>query len=475
MERAPGGRTLGEGRDRNGRCDSSHGASVHLGGTSRHSMRESRPQLVGPPARDGNRRPGPVRRRWLAVSVTRAYTPREYADRRHDSPSAALPPNAAVPSTEVQLPVEGMSCASCVNRIERFLRKTPGVAEASVNLATEVATVRYLPEVAGLDELVRAIEAAGYEVRHLPAVADGTRTDLVEEADAEAAERAREERSLGPFRGRRARRGRGDDGPDVPAERAVWPWSSSPGCSSVPPRSSSSGRDGASTGRPGGQRGMAPRAWIRSSWSAPARPGDTASSSPSRPTSSDRPASSPRPTSTARPRSSGLILMGRWLEARAKGRTVGAIKALLGLQARSARIVRCGREVDVPLEEVRVGDLVRVRPGERVPVDGRVTEGRLGGRRIHAHRRAAAGREGAGRRGDRRDHEPPRHVPLPGDAGRARHGPGPDRGHGAAGSGEQGADPASGRPDRRHLRARRPGRGCGHVRRSGSRSDRNRG
>jgi Cu+-exporting ATPase len=71
----------------------------------------------------------------------------------------------------------------------------------------------------------------------------------------------------------------------------------------------------------------------------------------------------------------GLILMGRWLEARAKGRTVGAIKALLGLQAQSARIVRGGREVDVPLEEVRVGDLVRVRPGERVPVDGRVTEG----------------------------------------------------------------------------------------------------
>ncbi|MGZ6268594.1 MAG: copper-translocating P-type ATPase, partial [Candidatus Limnocylindrales bacterium] len=71
----------------------------------------------------------------------------------------------------------------------------------------------------------------------------------------------------------------------------------------------------------------------------------------------------------------GLILMGRWLEARAKGQTVGAIKALLGLQAQSARIVRGGREVDVPLEDVRVGDVVRVRPGERVPVDGRVTEG----------------------------------------------------------------------------------------------------
>jgi Cu+-exporting ATPase len=72
----------------------------------------------------------------------------------------------------------------------------------------------------------------------------------------------------------------------------------------------------------------------------------------------------------------GLVLMGRWLEARAKGQTVGAIKELLGLQAQSARIVRAGAEIDVPLEEVRVGDLVRVRPGERVPVDGRVVDGR---------------------------------------------------------------------------------------------------
>jgi Cu+-exporting ATPase len=71
----------------------------------------------------------------------------------------------------------------------------------------------------------------------------------------------------------------------------------------------------------------------------------------------------------------GLILTGRWLEARAKGQTVGAVKALIGLQARSARIVRAGAEIDVPLEEVRVGDLVRVRPGERVPVDGRVVDG----------------------------------------------------------------------------------------------------
>ena len=72
---------------------------------------------------------------------------------------------AADPLAEVALPIEGMTCASCVNRIERFLRKTPGVAEATVNLATEVATIRYLPAEAGRAELVAAVEAAGYDVR----------------------------------------------------------------------------------------------------------------------------------------------------------------------------------------------------------------------------------------------------------------------------------------------------------------------
>ena len=52
-------------------------------------------------------------------------------------------------STEIELPIEGMTCASCVNRIERFLSRTEGVETASVNLATEMATIRYLPDVAG--------------------------------------------------------------------------------------------------------------------------------------------------------------------------------------------------------------------------------------------------------------------------------------------------------------------------------------
>jgi Cu+-exporting ATPase len=71
----------------------------------------------------------------------------------------------------------------------------------------------------------------------------------------------------------------------------------------------------------------------------------------------------------------GLVLLGRWLEARAKGQAAGAVRALLAKRPAVARVVRDGAEAEVPLVEVRVGDLVRVRPGERVAVDGIVVEG----------------------------------------------------------------------------------------------------
>ena len=70
-----------------------------------------------------------------------------------------------------------------------------------------------------------------------------------------------------------------------------------------------------------------------------------------------------------------LILLGRFLEARAKGRTSGAIRRLIGLQPKTARVRRDGTVVEVSMAEVRPGDIIEVRPGERVPVDGVVTEG----------------------------------------------------------------------------------------------------
>jgi Cu+-exporting ATPase len=71
-----------------------------------------------------------------------------------------------------------------------------------------------------------------------------------------------------------------------------------------------------------------------------------------------------------------LIKLGKYLESKAKGRTSEAVKKLMKLQPRTARILHNGREIDVPIEDVRVGDVVIVRPGEKIPVDGVVIEGR---------------------------------------------------------------------------------------------------
>ena len=71
----------------------------------------------------------------------------------------------------------------------------------------------------------------------------------------------------------------------------------------------------------------------------------------------------------------GLVLLGKYLEARAKGRAANAIKALMGLQPKTARVDRRGNEVDIPVEDLAVGDLVVVRPGEKIAVDGEVVEG----------------------------------------------------------------------------------------------------
>jgi Cu+-exporting ATPase len=286
----------------------------------------------------------------------------------------ATPATPTAPSVEIQLPIEGMSCASCVNRIERYLRKTPGVAEANVNLATEVATITYLPEIAGLDELARAIEAAGYEVRQLPKSTLSGQAGLIEEADAEAAERAREQRSLGLSAAVALVVAAIALGlmyaPSLPVTMEQLAWILVGPATFV--------------------QFWAGRRFYRAAWRA-AIHGSTnmdtlvvvgtstawafsvlVTLAPDIFRSAGIEPQTYFDSSTA---IVGLVLMGRWLEARAKAQTVGAIKELLGLQAQSARIVRAGREIDVPLEEVRVGDLVRVRPGERVPVDGRVVEG----------------------------------------------------------------------------------------------------
>src|SRR6476659_7770903 len=75
------------------------------------------------------------------------------------------PTTEPTPTSEVLLPIEGMTCASCVRRVEKALGKVPGVASAAVNLATEQATVQYDPATATLDAMRAAVEGAGYGVR----------------------------------------------------------------------------------------------------------------------------------------------------------------------------------------------------------------------------------------------------------------------------------------------------------------------
>ena len=70
-----------------------------------------------------------------------------------------------------------------------------------------------------------------------------------------------------------------------------------------------------------------------------------------------------------------LIILGKLFEAKAKGRSSEAIKKLMGLQAKTALVVRDGMEIEIPLEEVVIGDIILVKPGEKIPVDGEVVEG----------------------------------------------------------------------------------------------------
>jgi P-type Cu+ transporter len=283
---------------------------------------------------------------------------------------------AAPQPIEIILPIEGMTCASCVNRIERFLNKTPGVELAAVNLATEKATVRVDPAIAGRDELVKAVEAAGYEVRAEAGAAIGeTGTAALEaEMTAEDLERERAQRQtllqagvaigaaivfmVAMFLPQTV------VGMETINKLIMWPatfiqfWA-------------------------GGR-------FYRAAWRAGRHGGATMDTLVAVGTSAAWGYSvfvtmwpevvhaaglHPETYFDSATIILGLILLGKWLEARAKGRTTGAIRRLVGLQATTARRIRNGVEEDVELAVVVPGDMLRVRPGDKVPVDGVVAEG----------------------------------------------------------------------------------------------------
>ncbi|HEX7473565.1 MAG TPA: heavy metal translocating P-type ATPase [Candidatus Limnocylindrales bacterium] len=290
----------------------------------------------------------------------------------HVAATVAEVPTAPV---EVQLPIEGMTCASCVNRIERYLNRTPGVETATVNLATEMATIRYLPEIAGRSELVGAIEEAGYDVRPERTAGEGdAAVGLAALADPDAIARAREAAGL---------RLRAVVSIVVALTiLAVMLW----------PQTAISTDDL-------NRLAILPATFIqwwaggrfyRAAWRA-ARHGatnmDTLVAIGTSAAWGYSVAATVWPgffrgagldTATYFDSAAiviGLVLLGRWLEARAKGQATGAIRRLVGLQATSAWLVLPGGDEEVPLERVQPGDLLRVRAGDRIPVDGKIVEG----------------------------------------------------------------------------------------------------
>ena len=279
------------------------------------------------------------------------------------------------------LPIEGMTCAACVVHVEGALKGVPGVVAASVNLATERATVSYLPGQAGPADFRRAVADYGYRVGE----SDGADPDGT--AELERLSRSREIRYfrqrcifavaagvlllLGSFHAL----------PWSPAlllleyqSVPLWPWVL---WALATPVQFWAGWSFYVSGLAALRHGSANMHTLVALGSSVAY-GYSAvitvlgALAPQVLTNSGIGTGVYFDTAAL---IIGLILLGRWLEARARGRTSEAIQRLIGLQPNTAQIIRDGREVAVPVAEVVVGDVALVRPGEKVPVDGEVIEG----------------------------------------------------------------------------------------------------
>ena len=276
-----------------------------------------------------------------------------------------------VPSRPVDLQIEGMTCASCVARVERALKSVSGVTNASVNLATERAHVIGQADPAAL---IRAIEEAGYDARLAVSAADLSEEVTLRKAAEESALR------------RDLRIAAALSLPVFVLEMGshLFTWVHVAVMNTIGMQNSWYLQFALTTAvlfGPGLRffaKGLPALARFAPDMNSLVAVGTSAAYGYSL-IATFLPQLLPAGTVNVYYEAAALIvtliLLGRTLEARAKGRTSEAIKRLIGLQAKTARVFRDGAVVELPIAEVRPSDLVEVRPGERVPVDGEVTEG----------------------------------------------------------------------------------------------------
>ncbi|MDR5682440.1 MAG: heavy metal translocating P-type ATPase [Armatimonadota bacterium] len=281
-----------------------------------------------------------------------------------------------VRTERVDIAVRGMSCASCVVRVEQTLRAVAGVVDASVNLATERATVIYVPGLVSMRDLYRAIRDAGYDPEEGEVA--GTSTAAADrEQEARTAE-LRDVRNrflvaavltlplaIGSL-------------PHMLGVHlsAIPPWLSAPLVQfalATPVQFWSGWRFYRGAWAVGRHRTTDMNTLIAVGTSAAYGYSAVATFAPH---AFARAGLQPALYYEVAAIIVTLVLLGRLLEARARGRASEAIRRLLALGARTARVVREGVEVEIPVEDVQVGDVVVVRPGEKIPVDGVVVHGR---------------------------------------------------------------------------------------------------
>ncbi len=288
----------------------------------------------------------------------------------------------SVPMASVDLPITGMTCANCTATVEKGLRRLDGVVDVSVNLATEKATVRYLPGQVTRRDLVKQVERIGYGVVEAAA---GEEPEDAERA-ARQAEIARQQRYLlvgalfaGPlFLLSMAR----DFG--LLGAWAMDPWVNVlMGALATPVQFYVGGQyyAGGFKALRNGSANMDVLVALGSSVAYGYSIVVTLEQLLARPAMGGMPGMAAESAlghhvyfETAAVIIT-LIVLGKLLEARARGQTSEAIKKLMGLRARTARVVRGDQEIDVPIDDVEVGEVVLVRPGEKIPVDGRVLDG----------------------------------------------------------------------------------------------------